>query len=72
MKPEKLDELDVMKFALELSALDNAIQRIKTAELEKALMEMRLKQTEAQIRSKYEMSEKDKFEIPSGNIKRVE
>ena len=38
MKPEKLDELDVMKFALELSALDNAIQRIKTAEMKKALM----------------------------------
>ena len=52
--------------------MDSAIQRINTAELEKALMETRLKHTEAQIRSKYEMSEKDKFEIPSGNIKRVE
>lgn len=72
MKPEKLDELDVVKFALELSALDNAIQRIKTAELEKELMEMRLKQTETHLRSKYEMSEQDKFEIPSGKIVRSE
>lgn len=72
MKPEKLDELDLLKFTLELSALDNVLQRIKTAEAEKALAEMRIKQTEAHIRDKYEMSEKDKFEFPSGKILRSE
>lgn len=70
MKPEKLDELDLLKFTLELSALDNVLQRIKTAEAEKALAEMRIKQTEVHIRSKYDMSEKDKFEVPSGKIVR--
>lgn len=72
MKPEKLEELDLLKFTLELSALDNVLQRIKTAETEKALIEMRLKQSESSIRSKYDMSEKDKFEIPSGRIVRQE
>lgn len=72
MKPEKLDELDLVKFTLELSALDNVLQRIKTAEAEKALMELRLKQSEQHIRSKYDMSDNDRFELPSGKIVRSE